>query len=416
VKIALALIAALLLAFAAPAAARIVVLDPATGAAIATPVHDDAAELLGWTDDAAALIVRGRGGVRRVDVATGASSPQPALDAATAVGPGGRWIGFGRRPGRRVPIELHAADGRLLATLGVSTSGLEPDVAWARDGSRVAVAASSRLVVADTASGAVLRRVELLGVQLGAQTFAPDASAVVVSDSADASVQRIDVGSGARSVLFRPRRSLDTPQAAWGNTGRIAVTTHDGVRVLDVPPVVIPVDVLAYEAPAGWTPDGRAILYPVGVRAPRCATTRSALELRVPGEAPRTLLGPIAAQIFRAQWAADGHAVAVELGQDFDKRGRRHPWPKRIRHDFAMLSKRGDTAMRRVVVHASRALRRGAGRARTMVLVSDEYERVAKRFDEALDTEVGEALAGELSKWLRAAGFEEIDGRDELEC
>jgi hypothetical protein len=415
VKNVLAVICAVLLTSAAPAAARIVVLDP-SGAVLATPVSDDATQLLRWTDDGAALLVHGRGGARRVDVATGVSMPQPALDSAVSVGPGGRWIGVGLRPGRRVPIELHGADGRLLATLGAPTYGLQPDVAWTRDGSRVAVAAGSTLVLADTASGSVLRRVELLGVQLGAQAFAPDAAAVVVSVSGDATVQRVDVASGARSVLFRPRRPLDTPLAAWSSAGRIAVTTDDVVRVLDVPPVVISREVLAHEAQAGWTPDGRAVFYPVGVRAPRCASPRAALELRVPGEAPRTLLGPVAAEIFRAQWAPDGHAVAVELGPDFDKRGKRHAWPRRIRRDFAMFSKRGDAAMRRVVLHAARALRRGTGRARTLVIVSDEYARVAKRFDEALDSEVGEALAVELSKWLRAAGFEEIEALDELDC
>jgi hypothetical protein len=81
-----------------------------------------------------------------------------------------------------------------------------------------------------------------------------------------------------------------------------------------------------------------------------------------------------------------------------------------------MFSRRGDAAIRRIVLHASRALRRGAGRAETLGGVSDELDRVAKRFDEAHDTAVEEAIASELDKWLRAAGFATIESRDEFSC
>ena len=65
---------------------------------------------------------------------------------------------------------------------------------------------------------------------------------------------------------------------------------------------------------------------------------------------------------------------------------------------------------------ASRALRRGAGRAETLAGLSDELGRAAKRFDEAHDTAVEEAIATELDKWLRAAGFATIEARDEFSC
>ena len=68
------------------------------------------------------------------------------------------------------------------------------------------------------------------------------------------------------------------------------------------------------------------------------------------------------------------------------------------------------------MLHASRALRRGAGRAETLGGVSDELERVAKRFDEAHDTAVEDAIAGGVDKWLRAAGFATIESRDEFSC
>ena len=48
--------------------------------------------------------------------------------------------------------------------------------------------------------------------------------------------------------------------------------------------------------------------------------------------------------------------------------------------------------------------------------MSDELGRAAKRFDEAHDTAVEEAIATELDKWLRAAGFATIEARDEFSC
>jgi hypothetical protein len=169
-----------------------------------------------------------------------------------------------------------------------------------------------------------------------------------------------------------------------------------------------------------WSPDGSelAYIYELPVQR-RCAGLRFGLSLLVPGAAPRPLLPPAFTELTRAIWSPDGGRLAVQVGYDntpqHEHRGRRHPWPKRIPRDYGMFTRRGNAAMRRIVVHAARALRRGAGRATTMVLVSDEYRRVAERFQESEDTAVQEPLAVELSKWLRAAGFRGVDGLDELE-
>ena len=56
--------------------------------------------------------------------------------------------------------------------------------------------------------------------------------------------------------------------------------------------------------------------------------------------------------------------------------GKRRPWPKRAARDYAMSSARGDAAMRRIALRASRALRRGDTR-------TDVLRRVRLDFDAA---------------------------------
>jgi hypothetical protein len=68
------------------------------------------------------------------------------------------------------------------------------------------------------------------------------------------------------------------------------------------------------------------------------------------------------------------------------------------------------------VLRAVRALRRGAGRKRTLRDVRIGVRRLAERFDDASDSAVDEAFADALDPWLRAAGFERIEGLDEVDC
>ena len=72
--------------------------------------------------------------------------------------------------------------------------------------------------------------------------------------------------------------------------------------------------------------------------------------------------------------------------------------------------------MRRIVVRASRSLRRGDGREQVLARVRLDFARVAERFAGAQDTAVRERLADELDRWLVAAGFEAIEALDEMTC
>ena len=72
--------------------------------------------------------------------------------------------------------------------------------------------------------------------------------------------------------------------------------------------------------------------------------------------------------------------------------------------------------MRRLVLRASRALKRGDGREKTLQRVRLDYLRVDDRFKGAMDTVVREAVADEIDAWLVAAGFDPIEAFDEITC
>ena len=138
------------------------------------------------------------------------------------------------------------------------------------------------------------------------------------------------------------------------------------------------------------------------------------------GGKPRVLIPPSGREVGDHLWSPDGKTLAVELGDEVpetvERRGTRHPWPKRIAREYHMSSARGNAAMRRLVQRAARALRRGDGREETLRRVRLDYAKVDDRYDEAGDTIVREAVAEELDKWLHAAGWERIEAFDEITC
>lgn len=394
---------------AAPAGAEIRLLDPSTGAA-RTLSRDDFTGLVRWTDDGSALLVRRQWRVLRVGVADGATTEQSWLDHALAIGPGGRSIFYAGYPDARV--ELRGPDGVSLASYALDSLD-EPSISWSPDGTRVAVMASPELLVLDTSSGAVVARRRVAHGHVSDQAFAPDSSALVVTDGPR--VLRVELTSAATSVLVRTRSRDVQPAATWGTAGPVAVTLDRQIRILDGGGRVVPLRVDSLR-PALWNPDGSALSYGFGVALDACSYPRDALGLLVPGQAPRVLIPPGGAEVLSYAWSPDGRQLAVALGPDYDKRGRRHPWPGRIARSYGMFSRRGDAAIRRIVVRAARALRRGAGREQTLSRVRNDFHTVASRFSEADDTAVREALGDELDKWLAAAGFSRIDAYDEITC
>jgi len=73
--------------------------------------------------------------------------------------------------------------------------------------------------------------------------------------------------------------------------------------------------------------------------------------------------------------------------------------------------------MRRIVLRAARALRRGASRERAQLRWQNDFYAAEQRFFEASDTMPRDALIEQLDRWLRAAGFRRIEAYvPELAC
>ena len=80
------------------------------------------------------------------------------------------------------------------------------------------------------------------------------------------------------------------------------------------------------------------------------------------------------------------------------------------------MTRTGDAAARRVVLRASRALRGDASREAVMNGVRRDWMRVERRLREARRGPVRNAVATELDRWLRAAGFPATEGSIEIVC
>jgi hypothetical protein len=92
----------------------------------------------------------------------------------------------------------------------------------------------------------------------------------------------------------------------------------------------------------------------------------------------------------------------------------RPKWPRHIATNYEMFSRAGNRAVRHVVWRASRSLKAGWSRERTMARVRRDYRRVEDKYQEAYDTAVCEDFADQLDLWLIAAGYEPVDAFDEF--
>ncbi|WP_028065004.1 hypothetical protein [Solirubrobacter soli] len=393
--------------FAAPASAELHVVDPVAGTERVVAAGEE--ELLGWSDDGAALWIRSGRRVLRVAVADGAASHVPGLDDAEAIGPGGRWATDG---------EVHEADGRVTARYDVSPldAGEPPPVAWSRDGARVAVlsaeeplAADSRLIVFDTATGAVLARRR--GVEaISPQAFAPDGSALLVVTRKD--VLRLAV-PGAKLLERRRLTSFYGQVAVWSATGAVAIAQRGRIEVDGGPRIGVD-----NAEQIAWSGDGTFLAYRFSTPRTRCAYPQSGLDAVAPGETPRVVLAPGAGELRGFAWAPAGHALAVDVepAPAPAPRGQRHSWPRRVAVHYGMPTRAGDRALRRLVLRAARSLRRDAARATVLARVQSDYEAIAGRYGEAADTAVLERLGHELDRWLHAAGWARLGSLREITC
>ena len=394
----------------AQAAVRIL---SSSGGVTATPVGDNAARLLGWTDDGADIWFARHGRAFRIPATGGHAVAAPSLDGVSQVGPGGRSAIVRRFP---ASATLRAADGRQIAKLAPwdpSSETLSEYVAWSRDGRLVAVAVDDRLLVLDADSGAAVSTIPLPGIDayttISPQAFAPDGSALVVL--ADNEVLRADVASRSlTTVASLPDDHWDPP--AWSTSGAISVTGwHHHLVVVGSP--TIPIGAWVY--PAQWTPDGGNLTYSewTGGGASGCDSLAT-LTTVAPGAPARHLIA-LDGWIDAWAWSADSQRVAIGFRRRIERRGKRHPWPRKIPRSFEMFTRSGDAAVRKVVVRVAVGLRHGARRATSMGRLATGLDRIRHRHPEVQDSAVEEAIAVVVGRWLHAAGFRGIGGLDELD-
>ena len=271
------------------------------------------------------------------------------------------------------------------------------------------LSASLRLLILDTATGAVLARRDHVE-DLSSQAFAPDGSALVVV-TRDA-VLRLAVPGG--KVLERRRlTSFYGEVAAWSAGGAVAIAQHKAIEVLGR--ARIPVDDAEIIA---WSGDGTLLAYRFSTPRTRCSYPQSGLDVVAPGRPARPVFAPGDGALGRFAWAPGGHLLAVdaEPAPAPKPRGKRHPWPKRVATAYAMPTHAGDRAVRRVVLRAARSLKRGAPRKDVLIRVRDDYAAVEARLDAARETAVRKAAAKELDRWLHAAGWPRLRTLRELAC
>jgi hypothetical protein len=409
------LLSMLLLLVAVPAAgAEIRVIDTTTGASrtlLKREAEIGGSSLVRWTDDGAALVANPRGSVLRLGVADGSVTHLFDLDEAESVGPGLRYLERVYDSRRGETYALRRADGGRIGVYRFAESDDDVAIAWSPDGARVAIGLAPRLKVIDTATGAVLLDTKVPDyLELGAQAFAPDGSALLAGDALR--VHRIDIPSGAASTVLEDDDGDIGAGAEWSRTGGIAVNLFAGIRVVGGDEIRAPTR--SFEVPAIWTPAGDALTLAYSGPEDDCSFPSQGVATLVPGGARRVVLPARNRKVLAYAWSPDGSHLAVELAKvrppRSKPRGKRHPWPRTVARDYA-LGRRANRAFRRIVLRAARALRRGAGRERTL---RDLRVAVARR--DPGDSAVLEAIADGIDPWLHAAGFERIEALDEIEC
>jgi hypothetical protein len=416
-------LAGLALALPGAAPAKVVVLDGA-GHVIGTPVPGDTrGDLVGWTADGAALVVDEGDRAVRVDARTGARTSLGARPGLVAVGPGDRWVSalldLQRLGTPSATVVLHAADGTPIATATMKLAfagGLAVTASWANG--RVAISTDAEAVVLDTATGAELRRSAVVTAVGG--ILSADGTALLAARG-DALV-RVDVATGAEQVLATGEDRRTIPIGRWSRTGRLAISKGARTWLDGTPaPIQVPEETVA----TLLAPDGGSLLATIRQTvAHGCRPDRGRLVAYAPAAAPVTLVPPFDGEISAVSWSPDGTRIAVDeqLADPADhapeRRGARHPWPKRpIGKDYEMFSARGNRAVRRAVVRFAADLRRGLSREHALDRLGAALDRISKQpwGGEVLDTAVEEAIAAELDPWLHAAGFRGIDATSELE-
>src|SRR6185503_16886852 len=189
--------------------------------------------------------------------------------------------------------------------------------------------------------------------------------------------------------------------AGWSRTGAIVVNRFDSIRVLGGRNLPAPTDPFA--VPAIWNPAGDALTFAFSGPKDDCYLPRQGVATLVPGQARRVVMPVRNRKVLGYAWSPDGTRLAVEIAkadrQRSKQRGKRHPWPRSVPRRYGLFSPRGNRAARRVVLRATGALRRGAGRATTLRDLRIGMARLGDRFQEGGSSDVIGAVSNALDPW-----------------
>ena len=340
----------------------------------ASSVRDADQQLLGWTDDGTALWVRDGRRVLRVSVADGSATREPRLDDAEAIGPGGQWAGDGEihargRPHGRPLRRLAAGRGRAAEDRLVARRGARGRAQRRRTPSETALTVAGLRHGDRRAAGAPRRHRGPLaaGVRAGRER-APRRHAQ--GRAAARRAGREPARATAADVAVRPDRGVERERHASRSPSTAGSTWSGGPRI-----GVDDAEIIAYSG------DGTLLAYRYLDRADACSYPQSGLDVVAPGRPPHVVLAPGDGELRRFAWAPGGHMLAVDLepAPAPEPRGKRHPWPKRVATDYAMPTRAGDRALRRMVLRAARSLRHGATREAVLARVRRDYSAVEAR-------------------------------------
>jgi Tol biopolymer transport system component len=308
---------------AAPAGAVLTVVDVETGkrSRVARAPQDGLTSVR-WTADGSALIAvaseRTGLAVRRYRLTGGRGRLLRRLPGAfdAVLNRDGTMVGALYDTGLRGTggvIVRDVASGRALARLPQSAEGDELyesglELAWSRDGSRVAYGADERrgrtVRIADARTGRVQRRLDARRISgLSLEAFSPTGDQLVYASGTAGRLSVLDVASGATRRL-----GATGIEVAWAPAGqRIATGSDDGVTVSGEDQrfgAMTPTD----GAIVGlrWSPNGTALALVLYRHSPY----RLALAVMAPDGAPRILVPYSARGVGGLQWSPVGRRLA----------------------------------------------------------------------------------------------------------
>ncbi|MDA0170928.1 hypothetical protein OJ998_17630 [Solirubrobacter taibaiensis] len=323
----LALAAALLTP--APADASLKVVDVETGkrTIITRDAPPEGFTSMRWTPDGSALIAvankaPGDLAVRRYPAAGGPAKPvrrlREALDAVLS--PDRTRVaalydyGQGLRGGTGGVVIRDLGTNRTLGKLPQSAEGDDLyesflDLAWSRDGARVAYSARERrgqtLRIAEARTGRVLRRVDAGRISgVAAEAFSPAGDQLIYVSGSAGQLHALDIASGTSRRLGA--RGLFEAWAPAGN--RIALSTGEGIMVSGEDQRFGPlVETAETASGVSWSPDGTQLAF---VMRGHDWDDPTALAVMTPGSAPRILIPFGKSAIYGLEWSPDGTRLA----------------------------------------------------------------------------------------------------------